>query len=251
MKKYKLSILAMFKNESTILKSWLEHYIEEGIEHFYLIDNGSTDNYNKILINYKDKIDLVVDSKRHQVVDCYGTQQILYNKYYLEKVKTETDWIFVCDIDEYLFYKIHNKTIYDFIKLNDNYDVFLIKWIFFGTKFVNTPINLPLSLTYRQELDINNFKKSLSKTDNIISLSIHGNEYIIDTKIKDLSFKDDLLLNHYQIILNDYFYNVRCVRGGGVHGINNLKYQKNYFENNYNWINIEDNTLKNKKLKNN
>ena len=36
---YLLSVLCMFKNESTIIKEWFEHYISEGIDHFYLIDN--------------------------------------------------------------------------------------------------------------------------------------------------------------------------------------------------------------------
>ena len=42
---YTLSVLAMFKNESMIIQEWIKHYIEEGVEHFYLIDNGSTDDY--------------------------------------------------------------------------------------------------------------------------------------------------------------------------------------------------------------
>ena len=42
---YKISVLVMFKNESMIIKEWFEHYLNEGVEHFYLIDNGSTDDY--------------------------------------------------------------------------------------------------------------------------------------------------------------------------------------------------------------
>ena len=45
LKKYNLSLIAIFKNESHILKEWIEHYINEGVDKFYLIDNGSTDNY--------------------------------------------------------------------------------------------------------------------------------------------------------------------------------------------------------------
>ena len=36
MKKYFLSVLSVFKNESHILEEWLNHYINEGVEHFYL-----------------------------------------------------------------------------------------------------------------------------------------------------------------------------------------------------------------------
>ena len=33
---YSISVLAMFKNESIIIKEWLEHYLAEGVQHFYL-----------------------------------------------------------------------------------------------------------------------------------------------------------------------------------------------------------------------
>ena len=32
-------IVAIFKNESHILEEWIQHYIKEGVQHFYLINN--------------------------------------------------------------------------------------------------------------------------------------------------------------------------------------------------------------------
>jgi len=49
MTKYYLSVYAIFKNESVALEEWLTHYINEGVDHFFLIDNGSTDDYEPIL----------------------------------------------------------------------------------------------------------------------------------------------------------------------------------------------------------
>ena len=45
-------IVAIFKNESHILKEWMEHYISQGIDKFFLIDHNSTDNYFHILQPY-------------------------------------------------------------------------------------------------------------------------------------------------------------------------------------------------------
>ena len=61
---YTLSVLAMFKNESMIIQEWINHYIEEGVEHFYLIDNGSTDNYYEKIKMYEKYFTLVKDSTR-------------------------------------------------------------------------------------------------------------------------------------------------------------------------------------------
>ena len=49
--KYTLSCCALIKNEENFLKEWLDHYINEGVEHFYLIDNGSADNTLNIINN--------------------------------------------------------------------------------------------------------------------------------------------------------------------------------------------------------
>ena len=52
---YYLSIMSIFKDETMNLKIWLEHYLWQGVEHFYLIDNGSSDNPLSILQEYIDK----------------------------------------------------------------------------------------------------------------------------------------------------------------------------------------------------
>ena len=45
-KKYTLGILTYFKNERSILYEWLTHYKKWGVDHVWLIDNGSQDNYD-------------------------------------------------------------------------------------------------------------------------------------------------------------------------------------------------------------
>ena len=42
---YKLSVGSIFKNESQGIKEWIEHYLNHGVEHFYLINDNSNDNY--------------------------------------------------------------------------------------------------------------------------------------------------------------------------------------------------------------
>jgi len=52
---FNLSVGALFKNESIIIKEWLEHYIYHGVEHFFLVDDNSDDNYLSIIQPYMDK----------------------------------------------------------------------------------------------------------------------------------------------------------------------------------------------------
>lgn len=90
--------MAIFKNEADIMAEWLGHHINQGVDHFYLIDNGSTDTtaYQQAMAPYREVIDLVVDSQRYQ-------QPEHYNKYFLKKVKSETEWVMVIDLDEFVY----------------------------------------------------------------------------------------------------------------------------------------------------
>jgi glycosyltransferase involved in cell wall biosynthesis len=49
---YNLSVGAIFKNESHSIREWIEHYIYRDVEHFYLIDDSSTDNTVEIIKPY-------------------------------------------------------------------------------------------------------------------------------------------------------------------------------------------------------
>lgn len=51
---YGLAVAAIFKNEEHSMVEWIEHYLRRGAEHFYLIDDGSTDRSVEFLKPYID-----------------------------------------------------------------------------------------------------------------------------------------------------------------------------------------------------
>ena len=59
--KYKLSLCVVIKNEVEYINDFLEHYVNQGIEHFYIINNNSTDGVENFIENHKyiDKITLI------------------------------------------------------------------------------------------------------------------------------------------------------------------------------------------------
>ena len=50
--RYDLAIVAILKNEGSYLKEWLDYHLLAGVDHFYLFDNDSTDDYNEIIAPY-------------------------------------------------------------------------------------------------------------------------------------------------------------------------------------------------------
>ena len=49
--KYQTTLVLIFKDEAPFLQEWLTYHLTLGIDHFYLYQNNSTDNYMEVLSN--------------------------------------------------------------------------------------------------------------------------------------------------------------------------------------------------------
>ena len=93
---YNASICAIFKDEAVYLKEWLEFHLMIGIDHFYLYNNFSTDNYMEILKPYIEKN--IVTLKEWPVkAGQLSAYDDCYNNY-----RNESQWICFLDIDEFI-----------------------------------------------------------------------------------------------------------------------------------------------------
>lgn len=125
-KKYYITICAIFKNEAKYIKEWLEYHQLIGIEHFYLYNNFSNDNYLEILNPYIEKgiITLinwpVEQGQLSAYQDCY------------EKYKLDSQWICFLDIDEFICLN-KEENICDFLKKYEKYPSVVMYWKMFGT----------------------------------------------------------------------------------------------------------------------
>jgi hypothetical protein len=146
--KYNLSIGAIFKNEGLIMREWLVHYLNRGVEHFYLINDGSDDNFQEIIEEFNKYITLFnVDED----INYDGRQKYFYNKFF-HPIKHETKWILVCDLDEFVWSPMNinmNHTLK--IMENENISSYLINMILFGAmNFIKQPKSVVNSFTQRQ-----------------------------------------------------------------------------------------------------
>lgn len=125
-KKYYACICGIFKDEAPYLKEWIEYHLLVGIDHFYLYNNNSTDNFREILQPYIDNgiITLIEWPKIHAQMEAY--------KHCYENFKNETNWLAFFDIDEFICPKIETD-IKSFLKRYEGYPGILIYWQMFGT----------------------------------------------------------------------------------------------------------------------
>jgi hypothetical protein len=130
MSKY-FSIAAIFKNESMGLKEWLDHHLLHGCEHFYLINDGSTDNFREILDPYiKSSLVTIFDCNLPKKADRQGHA---YDKF-LKPIWNETKWLAIIDLDEYLWSPIC-VDIRSILKRLEEYSQLEVNWVMFGSNF--------------------------------------------------------------------------------------------------------------------
>jgi len=102
---YQLAIGAIFRDEAPYLKEWIEFHKLVGVNHFYLYNNCSTDNYESILQPYIDlgEVELIqwpYNSKswEHWL---YEIQAGAYTDC-LALARGKAKWLALIDIDEFL-----------------------------------------------------------------------------------------------------------------------------------------------------
>ncbi len=96
-----LSIACIVKNEGIYIREWIEYHLWAGVEHFYIYDNGSTDNTRDILAPY---IQSGVATYHYWVVEekgWWGSQQIRAYNDALARYKYCTRWLALIDADEF------------------------------------------------------------------------------------------------------------------------------------------------------
>ena len=123
---YNLSLCSIFKNEAPFLVEWLEYHLLIGVDHFYLYNNNSTDEFKLKLAPYIDKgIVTLVDWP-----DNPG--QLSSYKHWYQNYRHDTKWVSFLDLDEFICPRYNNK-VTSWLKKFEKYPVVMVYWKMFGT----------------------------------------------------------------------------------------------------------------------
>lgn len=124
--KYTVSLCLIFKNEAKHLREWIEYHHMIGVDHFYLYNNFSEDNYKEVLAPYI-QAELVTlteypyqYAQRKAYEDCYN------------RFKTESHWIGYIDTDEFINLIAWNN-LKDMLKHYQHVPSLYLNWRMFGT----------------------------------------------------------------------------------------------------------------------
>lgn len=123
--KYNVSICAIFLNESPYMKEWIEFHKMIGVDHFYLYNNMSTDDYQSVLDPYIEEgiVTLIDWNVPHGQISAYWDC--------VRRIRGESRWVGFIDLDEFVVPR--KGKIYDYLKLYDyRCGAVLIYWKIFG-----------------------------------------------------------------------------------------------------------------------
>lgn len=230
---YTFVIGAFFKNESQIIKEWIEHYFHHGVDHIYLINDHSTDNYLEILQPYIDSKMLTLYHATDETSE--NRQMFFYNKYF-QKHLNSTKWFGIFDLDEFL-YSTKQINLKLELEIYKQYDQILINWVHFGSSHhKNQPYNVVSNFLYRSEYNsvkngpngrYNSYKSIVKVSDKPITFGIH--KHASDNTLKEIhvDFNDNsFLINHYVIQSKEFWETIKMTRGSATSYYKNMGWER-------------------------
>jgi len=127
--KWYLSAVTVFKNEASYLDEWLSFCLLQGVEHFVLYDNSSTDNSREVLepwiaAGIVDVIDWPLHWKR-------GAQTKAFLDA-LSRLRERARWTAFIDIDEFLFSPT-GEPVADVLKQYEEHAGVIVNWQCYGS----------------------------------------------------------------------------------------------------------------------
>ena len=217
-----VAVLAVFKQEGHVLDEWIRHYVAEGVERFYLVENGGPDDGWRAVLAQQPpgRVDWHVDARRH-------AQEDLYNACLRDRILADPrgppTWLIVCDLDEFWFATGPGDTLAAWLTGRRAGQV-LVRWTMFGSAGHVRPPPEGVVRGFRRRaaypLDRLYETKAAVRPEAVQRLHIHEHvlhpgwetERYAHRTEADLA-RMPLRINHYAVQARQWFLDVKARRG--------------------------------------
>lgn len=194
--KYKLSICLCIKNEANSIENFIKHYVKQGIDHFYIINNNSNDNLEEVIENsvFKHSVTIITDNRPMNINNAYCDKNGIFgiiNDNLFDLLKKETEWSILVDIDEFMYGK-NGHTIKSYLNtVDEKVGCIYVIWNIINPCKINNEITDDFSIQKnikRLNYDLinnlsfniknaNDFGKSLVRTSTLNKINLHKSHY--------------------------------------------------------------------------
>ncbi|MEC7838989.1 MAG: glycosyltransferase family 92 protein [Chlamydiota bacterium] len=230
--KYDLAICALFQNEANYMKEWIEFHKLAGVQHFYLYNDQSEDDYMTVLKPYIDSgvVDLFeCAKKKDNSLDEFSDMQSNTYMDCIKKFKNQVKWIAFIDLDEFLF-PTQQKDLKVFLKSYDKYPAVAVNWQMFGTSGVEQIPEGKLMIETLVNQAVEGFEKNhwvklivqpkqVKKCHNAHLFYFRKKQRPVNSAyspvksfVSDTVFVNDIRINHYYTRDNHHLVTVKTPR---------------------------------------
>ncbi len=211
LKPHRVAILAIMKNEKLNLEEWVQHYIWQGADRIFLIDNGSTDGSYELALELaiKHPVDVIQLTGRWAQLKHYWTA---IKKFHIRR---NYQWLLIADLDEFWMAK-RNVTIAEELSHLTYFDVIYLNWTEFGSNgYKSHPESLRTCLTKRQAgLGSHLYTKYACNTSIIRKSAQVGMHKVYGANSARVISANDLFqINHYRTQSVYFWQEVKLKRG--------------------------------------
>ena len=224
-RQYFLTICAIFKNEAMGIDEWLQHHLLEGVDHFFLVDQGSTDEYMPIIQPYIDagQVTLMLNPRKH-------SQMAVLENYFFP-LHDVTSWMMHIDLDEFMYARQGTISAY-LAQLPHNTAFVQVLWKGYGSSGHRVHPSGSIVKNFRlRGNETADFGKVVFRPSLAASMAVHGitvksgihvnNIYL---QVGDICGTDErciagaaqhaaLQINHYNIKSLEHFIRTKMSRG--------------------------------------
>jgi len=242
-----LAVLGMAKNEELNIDEWINHYLWQGADSIYIVDNDSNDSTPDKLkyLEASGKCKSISLQKPYMQTAHYWTAI----KHF--KIKENYQWLLIADLDEFWFCK-RGISISSALKDYSKYGLLYCNWTEFGSSgFVEHPSELRIDLVNSTgKLSSHDHTKWICNTRMLRSQANIGVHKFYGVPSESVvSVNDDFQLNHYRTQSLHFWKNVKMVRGDSARQSHEKGRQMQEYEMRNRQADAPDYTLRNLLLK--
>lgn len=230
---YYLSICAIFQDEELYLKEWIEFHHLLGVEHFYLYNNDSQDNYQNVLSPYISKgIVELIDWPSPEKGKNWMPEQKKAYEHCLKKCEEVSAWLAIIDVDEFIV-PVIAPDLTSFLQAYDHrpeIGAIKINWQLYGTAWVASLAKNQLLIESLMLKAPTNYHSSTVPHNEVIKCIVRPQAVkhyrIHEGDLKEGYFAlpeggnkrfqkvqiDQIRINHYWTRTEDFFYDVKIGR---------------------------------------
>ena len=234
-----LAVVAIAKNEGDYIEEWINFYVKQGVSHFFIYDNDSTDNMHEVLKPYVTGGGGIVT---YQKIPGKLRQKDAYNMA-IHDYKNKFRYMAFLDLDEFCFCLEHGKNLYDFVDefMNEhpNAGGLCPHWLVFGSSGHETKpeggVLKNFLMCSDKSFSSNQLVKTICDPEKVLSFeSVHVAAYvkgyynlnengeIITVNYKKVTF-DKIRINHYFSKSKEEFLKKRNKGMSNIRGLRRME----------------------------